>query len=257
MASAEGAPVSERVDTANSEDRWHIRLLGAFEVVHEGVCLRPPSGVPLETVKLVATCGPLHVEEVSETLWPDVAPGTGRRRLRNVLLRVRDAYGDLLARDDEIVTLREGVVVDARQFNEHARAALLTPPRDARAVPEAWEALRLHRGDLLPEDRYREWTLAPRNRLREQLLGVLDLLARHTLSLGCTHETLWLLEYAIDIDPWAEDRYLSAAQLLHEQGLHGRAATMLARARSMAADLGLPAPEVPWAADWELELAAR
>jgi DNA-binding SARP family transcriptional activator len=234
-----------------------IRLLGGFEVAREGIRLRRPSGVPLVAVKLVATCGPLHVEEVAETLWPDVAPETGRRRLRNVLLRVRDAFGDLVTRDEEILTLAEGTTVDARRFNEHAQAALLSPPQDSRAVPEAWEALRVHRGDLLPEDRYREWTVGPRARLHQQLLGILDLLAAHMRSLGRTHETLWLLEYAMDLDPWAEDRYLSAAKLLHEQGLHGRAAAMLARARTMAADLGLPAPEAPWASQWDLELAAR
>lgn len=240
-----------------TERAYAVRLLGGFEVVADGVPLRPPTGVPLEAVKLIATCSPLHLEEVAETLWPDVAPETGRRRLRNVLLRIRDAYGPLVRREDEIVTLAEGSAVDARSFNAHARAALLSPPHDPAAVPEGWEALRLHRGDLLPEDRYREWTLAPRARLREQLLGVLDLLARHTMSLGSPHEALWLLEYAIELDPWAEDRYLSAAQMLHERGLHGRAATMLARARAMAADLGLPSPAPPWASEWQLRLAAR
>lgn len=231
---------------------WSVRLLGGFEVTRLGRRLPPPTGVPLEAVKFLATCGPLHVEEVAEALWPEVRPETGRRRLRNVLLRVRDAYGPLVERSDEVLDLARDTEVDARRFCAEAEAALLRPREDPAGVPHAWNALRWHGGELLPADRFREWTQQPRQRVGDLLLGVLDRLTQHTIAADRPDEAIWLLQYAIQHDPWAEDRYLTAARLLHDHGLHGRAATMLARARTVTAELGLPPPQPPWASTWNL-----
>lgn len=250
-----GSPGGQGQREGDRRPAWRIRVLGRFEVARDGRGLASPTGVPLETVKLLATCGPLHVEEVAETLWPDVRPDTGRRRLRNVLLRVRDAYGPLVERREEVLALIDDAEVDVWRFRETAQAALLCPCDDQTAVVQAWEALGHHRGELLPADRFRQWTVHPRRRVRDLLLGVLDRLAHHALATGCTHEAIWLLQHAIEYDPWAEDRYLTAAQLLHDHGFDGRAATMLARARAVAAELGLPLPEPDWAASWKLPAA--
>lgn len=249
---------SDAVDHAREHGRpvWSVRLLGGFEVHHRGLPLQPPTGVPLEAVKLLATCGPLHVEALAEALWPEVRPDTGRRRLRNVLLRVRDAYGPMVERGDDVIALTQQAEVDAHRFCEEAEAALLRPREDAAGLPHAWAALRWHRGELLPADRFREWAVQPRQRVRDLLLGVLDRLAQHTIAAGRPDEAISLLQYAIQHDPWAEDRYLTAAQLLHDHGFHGRAATMLARARAVAAELGLPPPQPPWASTWNLAATA-
>jgi len=139
-----------------------VRLLGRFEVLIDS---RP---VPADAwaqrraedlVKLLALA-PGHRmprDEVLEMLWPRLGADAAASNLHKAASYARRALGDRSA-----VVLRGGVV-------ELAPAAEVTTDveRFERGDDSAYG------GELLPDERYEQWTLGPRARLRERRLAVL------------------------------------------------------------------------------------
>jgi DNA-binding SARP family transcriptional activator len=142
--------------------RLHVRLLGRFEVVVDS------RSVPAEAwaqrratdlVKLLALA-PGHRmprDEVLEMLWPKLSPDAAASNLHKAASYARSALGDR-----DAVVLRGGVV-------ELAPAAEVSTDveRFERGDDSAYG------GELLPDEPYAEWTLAPRARLRERRLAVM------------------------------------------------------------------------------------
>jgi DNA-binding SARP family transcriptional activator len=220
---------------------FEVRLLGRFEVVRDGAGVTPPAGVAARAVEAVALRGgQLHTEELVEMLWPDTDPGKGRTRLRNVLGRIRRAAGDVLVRRGAVVALAEGAEVDAVRFeDEAARALALASTDPASAERLARAAVGRYRGDLAPDLLYEPWAAAPRERLRQRHVALLDLLGGFAAERGAYGEAASLLERAVDAEPLDEDRYLRAAALLADRQ-PAIARRFLDRARLVAADLGVP-----------------
>ena len=114
----------------------------------------------------------LTSEQVMDSLWPDLPPEAARANLHKTATLARQAMGSkesVVLRGD-LVALWPGadVEVDAVEFEAAARRAL------AAGDPEACrEAARLVRGELLPEERYEEWAVAPRERVRSLHLDLL------------------------------------------------------------------------------------
>lgn len=140
-----------------------IRVLGGLSVVVDGQPLDLPAGAASTTVALVALRQAVHVEELAEALWPGTGPEVARRRLRNVLTRVRHAVGPVLVRRGDRIVLAEGVTVDHHDLEVRARRALAEPPGPERARHLA-ELLCAHQGALLPEAAYEEWAATARRR---------------------------------------------------------------------------------------------
>lgn len=219
-----------------------IRLLGGFEVTRGGRPVELPPGQPGLAVKIVAASGGrAHLEEVLEALWPEGDPDVGRRRLRNVLARVRAAAGELLVRDGETLALAGGVRVDGHLFEEDAQRALrMAGAGDRAGVITARSALARYQGPLLPDDPYQSWAAAPRERLAALQLHLLDLLVDEARRAGDDEEALRLLQRGIEADRYEERRYLLAARILVDEGRRTRAAEMLVRAQEVAGELGVP-----------------
>jgi len=140
-----------------------VRLLGGLSVVADGHRLDLPAGAASTAVALVALRRAVHVEELAEVLWPDIGAEVARRRLRNVLTRVRQAVGPVLMRRGDRIVLAEGVRVDHHDLEERARRVLAEPPGPERARQLA-EVLCAHQGALLPEAAYEEWAATARRR---------------------------------------------------------------------------------------------
>jgi DNA-binding SARP family transcriptional activator len=190
-------------------------------------------------VKLLAVRGPRRlVDAVIEDLWPGVEPASGRKRLRNVLNRLRDVAGDLVVRDGATLSLGDETIVDAAFFEERALEAFAEPAART-SLDRARAALALYAGDVLPDERYEDWALEPRERLRAHALGLLDLLAAGAERDGELDEALRLLERGIEIDRFDENRYLRSASLLLRQGRRGRALTVLRASAGALQQLGL------------------
>lgn len=231
-------------DVARSGPPATVTLLGGFDVHRAGVRPTLPPGRPEALVKLVALRGGrIASEEAIELLWTGVEPDSGRKRLRNVLNRLRDRAGELVTRDGDALCLPAGTQIDVVVFEQTAMAAVAEPDTGA-AVEHGRVALALYAGEVLPDDRYADWAAEPRERLRSRALAVLDLLAAHAEGKGSIDEALRLLERGIELDRLDESRYLRTAVLLLRQGKRGRAIDVLRAAAVAVRELGLePSPE--------------
>jgi len=229
------SPVS-RVD----HPPWEVTLLGSFSVRRYGESVSLPLSLAAQGLKIVSLHEKIPVEELVELLWPDAGPGVGTRRLRNVLWRVRAASGDLLERDDNFIKLASDAVTDVAQFRALGEEAVRrdTPPEDA--VRMAREALVLYRGELLPGDRYADWAAGFRESLARLHIQLLDLLLEVAVGHEHLQEALALLDRLIEADPYEENHYLRAAEMLARSGNRRRAQSTLDRAERMLADLGVP-----------------
>lgn len=154
-----------------------IQLLGGFAVrvggrpvEEEAWRLRRAKGL----IKLLALAPErrVHREQVTELLWPGREPAPNG--LHQVLYTARRAVpGDrLVLRDDVVALVGEGISVDVDTFERAAATA-----RSHRDVASYRDALELYAGELLPEDRYEDWTATRRESLRETYLALLVELA--------------------------------------------------------------------------------
>lgn len=181
----------------------------------------------------------MHVDELSEALWPESPPGAGRARLRNVLSRLRATSGDVVVRVGETVAIADDVDVDIAVFESTARRALALPPGAPERQAWAKQALSWCSGELLPEDIYHEWAAAPRERLRHYRLALLDLVADEAAAAGDVAGALRRWQEAAQVEPYDETRYVKMARLLIDDGRWGAAHAVLDRAEAALRDLGL------------------
>ena len=156
-----------------------IRLLGGFEVT---VADRPVAADAWRLrkaktlVKLLALARGhrLHREALVAVLWPDRDGASATNNLHQALYVARRALAGtseaLCSLRDDVVLLSDGPMpwLDTDAFEAACRRAHQTRnPEDYRAAAE------LYRGDLLPEDRFEDWSDGPREALRERHLGLL------------------------------------------------------------------------------------
>jgi DNA-binding SARP family transcriptional activator len=221
-----------------------LSLLGGFGATRGGQLIDVPPGQGRQLVKLVAAAGGrLTAEAAMEALWPEADPDASANRLRTVLNRLRDAAGDVVVREDRQLCLGPDVHTDVQAFTDDGRRAMLLAAGGSReAVSAARAALARYGGDLLPADPYEPWAELPRQRLRNQALGLLDLCADWAARAGDLDEAVRCLERAIELAPDEEERYLSAARHLLTQGRRGGARRMIQRARSVVDNLGVQPP---------------
>lgn len=234
-----GVDPGAELDDAGAYD---LRLLGAFELRRHGRQLELRFGIVARAIAAIALRGSIATDVLVELLWPDLGPGVGRNRLRNVLARMRAAGGSVVVRRGDALALADGVVVDVAEFEAAATAALDAAASGGVVQDLATRAADLYGGELLPAERYQTWAQAPRERLRARHLAVLDLLAGQAWSRHAVEEALAILESAIAIDPYDEERYLMAAAIMVEQGWHGRAVLLARRGRNAFDELGVAVP---------------
>jgi DNA-binding SARP family transcriptional activator len=152
-----------------------MRLLGGFQVEVDGRPVparawRHRRGADLVKLLALAPQHKLHRDQVIEHLWPELGADPGAANLRKAVHFARRALGgmDAIATEADMVELwPDGELqIDAEEFErESSRALTDEGGHDL--------ALRLFAGDLLPEDRYAEWTEPHRTRLQQRNLQLL------------------------------------------------------------------------------------
>lgn len=220
---------------------WRITLLGGFSTTFAGRNAPPPAGRPAALVKLLAVRrNTLAAEEVIELLWPETDEEVGRARLRNVLSRIRSACGALVVRTDGGLRLPTDASIDADQFERSAKAALTVARRSpTEGEPLVRQALARYAGELLPEDRFEEFTAAPRELLAQLRLDLLDRLAASAVERDDVDEALRALDEAIEASPLDEHRFERAAELALASGRRQRAAAYVSRGMAVTGELGI------------------
>jgi ATP/maltotriose-dependent transcriptional regulator MalT/DNA-binding SARP family transcriptional activator len=235
-----GSPAAARIHVG--ELPIAISVLGRFDVREGGRAIDLPPGKPTALVKLVASRGSVPTEEAIEALWPEVEPESGRKRLRNVLNRLR-AVGELVVRSEQALELAGGIEVDALRFADEAgRALSLARVRPGEAVVVARRAAARYHGELLPDDPYESWASVTREWLRGRYVELLDVLVDDAERTGELDEALRLQRRRLEVDPLDEAQYLRAARLLSAQGRRLAAAEMLRRGSALLERFGLPQP---------------
>ena len=245
-----GGSHSARALAAGS-GRVRLRCLGEQLATRGGRELALPPGRPtVALMAVVAAGGRMPAEQLIDLLWPDADLEAGRGRLRNVLSRLKAVAVDLLQRQGDIIRLGPEVEVDMTLFEAEARQAMaLARAEPDRAAAIARNAAGRYRGPALPDERYEDWAVSARERTRSLYLRLLDLLAADAERHEQVDEAIRLLEQAIDVEPYDEDRYARAAILLRSQGRVGSARAMLNRCRVALAELGLEPGDIVQTAD--------
>src|SRR4051812_24781564 len=159
-----------------------IRLFGAFavqvgdQVVPEGAW-RLRKGKSLVKLLALSPERRVHRERATEWLWPDRAPGAAANNFHQALYVARRALeaagaeaADVLPLRDDMLLLNPGgsTEIDVEVFESAAAHA-----RATRAAADSRRALELHRGELLPEDRYEPWAASRRDALDETHVALL------------------------------------------------------------------------------------
>ncbi|MGH9222874.1 MAG: ATP-binding protein [Acidimicrobiales bacterium] len=107
-----------------------------------------------------------------DALWPDLAPEAARANLHKTATLARQAMGtkeSVVLRGDAVALWPSAeLTVDAVAFEAEARTAL-----NSGDPAQCAAAARHHAGELLPDERYEEWTIGARDRVQALHLDLL------------------------------------------------------------------------------------
>ena len=210
-----------------------IQLLGRFEVRVDGRPVPPPAwrhrrAAGLVKLLALASGHRVHRGEVIEVLWPHLSLEGGERNLHKAIHLARKGIGDptAITLSQQEVGLGGVVIVDAERFEGEAESALRAadPGRCASAAS-------LYTGELLPEDRYEEWSESARERLHLRYAGLLRCAER------------W--GEVLEIEPLDEEAHRALMRAYADEGNRAAALRQFGRLKALLGkELGLrPAPE--------------
>lgn len=198
-----------------------IRCFGRFELSRNGKTVehwRRRAAERLLKVLLV-NGRRVHRDVLLEVLWPDIPLKSSIRGLRVTLHALRRAIAQVAPERDPLDLIRaegdtyvlntEGMWIDAEAFDEHYAEGLRHERRQQldSAMREYMAAEALYRDDFLVEDLYEDWTVLPREELKDKYLLILTRLSQHNLAAqdldGCIRRSHALLAK----EPCREDAY--------------------------------------------------
>jgi predicted ATPase/DNA-binding SARP family transcriptional activator/DNA-binding CsgD family transcriptional regulator len=219
-----------------------VWLLGGFRVsvgsrtIDENQWrLRKASGL----IKLLALAPGhrLHRERVMDLLWPDLDARAAANNLNQVLHHARrtlapanapGASRHLLLREEQVALCPDAPLwVDVETFQKASTVA-----RRAREPAAYRAAIELYSGELLPEDRYEEWTESRRQELRRTFLALLLELAGLYEERGAEEDlapAVQALQRALAEEPSNEEAHVGLMRLYASSGRSGEALRQYAR----------------------------
>lgn len=199
-----------------------------------------PPGNPQRLVGVtVAQGGSATFDQLSEAIWPGEDVETSRNRLRNVLLRLRKAAGEVLVRTGNGVRMAPGVSCDLDDFNRLARdasSALRADPDLAGHL--ARRAIDVGEGPLFAEFEYEDWAAEARRTTETKLIELFDLLSIQAEDVGDFAAASRYADGALRFDRYSDSRHRRQADLYVLQGRHAAAAAALESAAAAARELG-------------------
>lgn len=221
-------------DVPGAAARLRIWLLGRFQVAVDNQPVddqawRLRKAASLVKLLALAPGHALHREELLDTLWPEHEPESAANNLRYALHIARRALEPkpqpseprrFLRWQGERLSLApdHAVEVDVVMFETAVHAARCHGTADT-----LQRAVDLHTGELLPEDRYEDWTAARREALRESfLLLLIDLAAVHEAARN-NQPAIDLLRRVIALDPPREHAHVALMRLYASAGQRNQA----------------------------------
>lgn len=198
---------------------YRVTLFGGFELTHHGEPVDMPRGRVPAVIKLVILNGGyLTTDVLTDALWGDVTIDVGRRRLRNVLSRVRAVCGDSVTRTGDLIEM-DASKMSSDYGDWWARSAEVlststTSPSELSEVAKSADA------ELLPGDRYTEWLQPHLRHFATRRLILLDRLAVRSRDGGDVDRAVDAWTRATELDPGGTDRFEALSAMLID---HGRA----------------------------------
>ena len=158
----------------------------------------------------------------AELLWPDRTADSAANNLHQALYVARRALEAAGADALECLALARrhaGPLRGAPGRDRRRRVRGAAELARAAGTVEAYrDALALYRGELLPEDRYEDWTAGRREALRELHLALLLELAELHAGLGDAAGAVETLQRAVVDDPMHEEAHRRLMRLFAEVG---------------------------------------
>ena len=206
----------------NHADDLRIRLLGGFHLWVGRRAVGPGAWrlrKAQSLVKLLALAPGhrLHREEVTDLLWPELGAAAAANNLKQALYvarRTLDAAsggaGRALRFSQDLLRLSPPgrLWIDVEAFEAAAAAA-----RSARDPAAYGAAVELYTGDLLPEDRYEDWTAARREALHALYVALLVELAGLHEARGEPAAALEAWQRVVASEPAHEDAHVGLMRL--------------------------------------------
>jgi len=237
-ATASTAPSTPPPPSAGSRQ---LMVMGDTMSLRDGAAVTPvPPGNPQRLVGvIVANGGSVSIDQISDALWPDEELDVSRSRLRNVLLRLRRAVGDVVVRSGAGLRLVAGLPCDLHEFQRQAADALAAVRNDPDLAGQlATEAVAIGDAPLFVAFEYDEWAITARRAAEQQLIGLFDLLSVQAEDVGDFPAAQALAERALRLDRYTDSRYVRLAELLTLQNRVAAAVAVLDDAALVARDMG-------------------
>jgi DNA-binding SARP family transcriptional activator len=189
-----------------------IVALGRWEVWQGSQCIPKRALIQrrageLLALLLLAPSHRLSYDQVVEALFPDKHPVAAQVLFHHATSALRRALESDLPEKflSRYLEVEEGQVtfhpppefwVDFEAFEAHCQS-------------EEWEAaLLLYGGELLPDYRYADWTIAPRERLNLLYQRALLSVAKDRLAEGRFAQALEACQLLLEVEPWHEQAVL-------------------------------------------------
>lgn len=224
---------SPRFSSAAS-DLLRVYALGSLRIYRKDILLFDESwrNKPAKTIfKMLFTApGKRYPKDVlAEALWPETEPDVAANRLRVAVHDLRKMLGEGGRQATRYIAQQEG----SYYFDDHlpawsdvaafvAAAArgrdLARQDRREEALQAYGEAEALYQGEYLRDDPFFDWSISPRERLREQHLAMLGDAARLHAADGGFEEAAGFCRKIVRIEPWREEVYRRLMQYLAQAG---------------------------------------
>lgn len=241
--------------TACPPARLSVHLLGRFRAYLNG---QPISGWRKKSEALfkylvLQRSAPAHRDQICALFWPEADPQAARNCLNvtmHALRKTLDAAGGpfpdggLIQFADDRYQLNPAVECwcDTDLFVQHvAQAQVARAAGDHEAAIDACElAEALYGGDLLADDRYEEWAISPRERLRSSYLAALGQLGQLYAESGQPARAIAAAQKILDRDNCHEEAHRLTMRCYAAQGQRGLAMRQYTLCRAtLARELGL------------------
>lgn len=224
--------------------KLYIKTLGCFEVRQNRRMIssqewgRRNAG-KLFRLLLISPNYTQTYEQIIEALWPDKTPSSAKALLHQATSSLRHLLEPKLPHKFPsrylhveggrvILQLPPGSQVDFEEFEYHCEH-------------RQWaKAFALYGGELFPDDRYDDWAIIPRERLKQKAVHAAVQLASQMLAAGRFDRTLAVCDTVLQWEPWQEEAVLLGMKACIAQNDRAGAIRLyLALKKRLQSDLGI------------------
>ena len=219
-----------------AENRLEVYALGSFYIKLGDQKIREKHWKSQKTLKLFKLLlinyeREINTEQIVEKLWPTTSFSKGIKRVYDTIYQLRKIL-DQGQTESYILKAPQGYSLNDKQdywfdwaeltsiykkYKNFAFKSNLSTTKLYKAVAELEIAIDLYQGDFMENDRYEEWIELPRIHYREVMLNIIMLLANLFYALNNNDKALHYLEAGIEQEPYREDFYFLAMEILRQE----------------------------------------